>query len=99
MPTYILPFASVGCCFLSSNYRFLFSFLYSIFFLISNYEVLLFLHMKAVDSYLEELIVRRELADNFCYYQPKYDSIEGAWEWARKTLMDHKSDKREQIYT
>ncbi|XP_021736017.1 deoxyribodipyrimidine photo-lyase-like [Chenopodium quinoa] len=54
---------------------------------------------EAVDAFLEELIVRRELADNFCYYQPNYDSIMGAWEWARKTLMDHASDKREHLYT
>ncbi|XP_019057660.1 PREDICTED: deoxyribodipyrimidine photo-lyase isoform X2 [Tarenaya hassleriana] len=54
---------------------------------------------QAVDSFLEELIVRRELADNFCYYQPHYDSLKGAWEWARKTLMDHASDKRDHIYS
>ncbi|KAL9267876.1 Deoxyribodipyrimidine photo-lyase-like protein [Drosera capensis] len=54
---------------------------------------------EAVDAFLEELIVRRELADNFCYYQPHYDSLKGAWEWARKTLMDHASDKREHLYT
>lgn len=54
---------------------------------------------QAVDTFLEELIVRRELADNFCYYQPHYDSLQGAWEWARKSLMDHASDKREHIYT
>ncbi|PSS04092.1 Deoxyribodipyrimidine photo-lyase [Actinidia chinensis var. chinensis] len=54
---------------------------------------------KAVDTFLEELIVRRELADNFCFYQPQYDSLQGAWEWARKTLMDHASDKREHIYS
>nr|XP_011463773.1 PREDICTED: deoxyribodipyrimidine photo-lyase-like [Fragaria vesca subsp. vesca] len=53
----------------------------------------------AVDAFLEELIVRRELADNYCFYQPHYDSLQGAWEWARKTLMDHASDKREHIYT
>ncbi|XP_042055679.1 deoxyribodipyrimidine photo-lyase-like isoform X1 [Salvia splendens] len=57
------------------------------------------LYTKAVDVFLEELIVRRELADNFCFYQPHYDSLEGAWEWARKTLMDHASDKREHTYT
>lgn len=57
------------------------------------------LNPKAVDAFLEELIVRRELADNFCLYQPQYDSIQGAWEWARKTLMDHAKDKREHIYT
>nr|GLL49278.1 deoxyribodipyrimidine photo-lyase [Ipomoea trifida] len=56
-------------------------------------------HPKAVDTFLEELIVRRELADNFCYYQPQYDSLQGAWEWARKTLMEHSNDKREHIYT
>lgn len=56
-------------------------------------------YLKAVDAFLEELIVRRELADNFCFYQPHYDSLQGAWEWARKTLADHASDKREHIYT
>lgn len=56
-------------------------------------------YLKAVDAFLEELIVRRELADNFCLYQPRYDSLQGAWEWARKTLMDHTNDKREHIYT
>ncbi|GAU20713.1 hypothetical protein TSUD_231270 [Trifolium subterraneum] len=54
---------------------------------------------QAVDTFLEELIVRRELADNFCYYQPHYDSLQGAWEWARKTLLDHASDKRQHNYT
>ncbi|EPS68392.1 hypothetical protein M569_06376, partial [Genlisea aurea] len=54
---------------------------------------------QAVDAFLEELIIRRELADNFCYYQPHYDSLQGAWEWARKTLKDHAADKREHIYT
>ncbi|KAL8216641.1 hypothetical protein R6Q57_023478 [Mikania cordata] len=54
---------------------------------------------QAVDAFLEELIVRRELSDNFCYYQPHYDSLQGAWEWARVTLVAHALDKREHIYT
>ncbi|CAN1834097.1 Deoxyribodipyrimidine photo-lyase [Linum perenne] len=54
---------------------------------------------QSVDAFLEELIVRRELADNFCFYQPHYDSIAGAWEWARKTLQDHAADKREHVYS
>ncbi|MBT8489475.1 MAG: deoxyribodipyrimidine photo-lyase, partial [Deltaproteobacteria bacterium] len=29
------------------------------------------------ESYLEELIVRRELSDNFCFYNDKYDTIKG----------------------
>lgn len=56
-------------------------------------------HSKAIDAFLEELIIRRELAENFCFYQPHYDSLQGAAEWARKTLLDHASDKREHIYT
>ncbi|GBG74222.1 hypothetical protein CBR_g17934 [Chara braunii] len=54
---------------------------------------------QAVDAFLEELIVRRELADNYCYYQPKYDSLAGAWDWARYSLQQHAADKREYIYT
>ncbi|KAF6168827.1 hypothetical protein GIB67_042134 [Kingdonia uniflora] len=57
------------------------------------------LHPQSVDAFLEELIVRRELSDNFCFYQPHYDSLLGAWEWARKTLMDHAPDKRQHLYT
>ncbi len=53
----------------------------------------------SVDSFLEELIVRRELSDNFCYYNDKYDSFESFPEWAQKTLKDHRKDKREFIYT
>lgn len=44
-------------------------------------------------------MVRRELSDNFCYYQPNYDSLAGAWDWARTTLEDHRNDKREHVYT
>ena len=54
---------------------------------------------EAKDAFLEELIVRRELADNFCYYNEKYDSFEGFPEWARKTLDEHRSDKREFLYS
>lgn len=57
------------------------------------------LHPQAVDTFLEELIVRRELADNYCLYQPHYDSLKGAWEWARKSLLEHATDKREHVYT
>merc|ERR1711924_446647 len=35
-------------------------------------------HAESVASYLEEQIVRRELSDNFCHYQPNYDSLAGA---------------------
>lgn len=51
------------------------------------------------DSFLEELIIRRELADNFCQYNPHYDSVKGFPLWAQKTLSEHLKDKREYTYT
>ncbi|XP_035526384.1 deoxyribodipyrimidine photo-lyase isoform X1 [Morone saxatilis] len=54
---------------------------------------------QSVSSFIEELVVRRELTDNFCFYNKKYDSVEGAYEWAQKTLKDHAKDKRPYLYT
>lgn len=50
-------------------------------------------------AFLEELIIRKELADNFCYYQKKYDSTESFPNWAKETIEKHKNDKREYLYT
>jgi deoxyribodipyrimidine photo-lyase len=49
-------------------------------------------------AFLEELIVRRELSDNFCLYNPAYDRTEGFPAWAKKTLEEHRSDLREALY-
>ncbi|MGD9578124.1 MAG: deoxyribodipyrimidine photo-lyase, partial [Syntrophorhabdus sp.] len=51
------------------------------------------------DAFLEELIVRRELSDNFCFYNDYYDSFEGFPEWAKKTLDQHRKDTRLYIYS
>ncbi|MBN1492657.1 MAG: deoxyribodipyrimidine photo-lyase [Candidatus Omnitrophica bacterium] len=51
------------------------------------------------EAFLEELIVRRELSDNFCYYNSKYDSFEGLPHWAQKTINDHRQDVREYTYS
>lgn len=51
------------------------------------------------DAFLEELIVRRELADNFCSYNDQYDQFEGFPAWARKTLNEHRKDHRAYSYT
>ncbi|WP_459945923.1 deoxyribodipyrimidine photo-lyase [Desulfocastanea catecholica] len=51
------------------------------------------------EPYLEELVVRRELSDNFCYYEPAYDRFAGFPEWARKTLDQHRQDPREHVYS
>lgn len=53
----------------------------------------------SIDALLEEMIVRKELSDNYCYYNNKYDSIEGARDWARKSLNEHIHDKREYEYS
>jgi len=53
----------------------------------------------AVDSFLEELLVRRELSDNFCFYNDHYDSVEGFPRWAKETLAAHSADPREYLYT
>ena len=46
------------------------------------------------ESYLEELLVRRELALNFCARVRNYGSIEALPPWARKTLAEHQADPR-----
>jgi deoxyribodipyrimidine photo-lyase len=50
------------------------------------------------EAMLEELIVRRELADNFCHYTPSYDTFDAFPAWAQKTLNAHRRDRREFIY-
>ncbi len=52
-----------------------------------------------MDSLLEELIVRRELAINFVARNPDYDRLSGCPEWARKTLAKHAADPRPVVYT
>ena len=54
---------------------------------------------ESISSFLEELIIRRELSDNYCFYNNNYDSFEGFPEWAKKTLNEHRSDSREYLYT
>ncbi|RPI62973.1 MAG: deoxyribodipyrimidine photo-lyase [Ignavibacteriales bacterium] len=50
-------------------------------------------------SFLEELIVRKELSDNFCYFNKNYDSFEGFHQWAKTSLNEHRKDERDFVYT
>lgn len=50
-------------------------------------------------SFCEEVVVRRELSENFCYYNDQYDSIKGAHNWAQTTLGEHWADKRAVLYS
>ncbi|MDP4176027.1 MAG: deoxyribodipyrimidine photolyase, partial [Bacteroidota bacterium] len=54
--------------------------------------------LPSVEAFLEELIVRKELSDNFCFYNPSYDSFDGFPQWAKNSLNAHRLDKREFIY-
>jgi deoxyribodipyrimidine photo-lyase len=54
---------------------------------------------ECIDVFLEELVVRRELAINFVARNPSYDSLAGCPAWARQTLAKHTADKRPVLYT
>lgn len=54
---------------------------------------------KNIDSFVEEVVVRRELSMNFVLYTPDYDSYSCLPDWARKTLEEHRDDEREYTYT
>uniref|UniRef100_A0AAY5LD13 Deoxyribodipyrimidine photo-lyase n=1 Tax=Esox lucius TaxID=8010 RepID=A0AAY5LD13_ESOLU len=54
---------------------------------------------ESVPTFIEELVVRRELTDNFCFYNSNYDSVKGASDWAQKTLKDHAKDPRPYVYS
>ncbi|PLX19480.1 MAG: deoxyribodipyrimidine photolyase [Candidatus Muiribacterium halophilum] len=51
------------------------------------------------DSFIEEIFVRRELAENYCFYNEDYLDISTQYEWAQKTLKEHEKDKRDYIYS
>ena len=53
----------------------------------------------AREAYLEELIVRRELADNYCYYNPSYATLAGSPAWSQTTLHQHRHDHRTHRYS
>jgi deoxyribodipyrimidine photo-lyase len=50
-------------------------------------------------AFLEEMIVRRELAHNFVYYNERYDDFDGLEPWSKLTLNFHGRDKRQYVYS
>lgn len=56
------------------------------------------LHEQYEDFY-EELLVRRELAYNYCFYEPKYDHYDALPDWAQQTLRAHARDERKPLYS
>jgi deoxyribodipyrimidine photo-lyase len=51
------------------------------------------------EAFLEELVVRRELATNFVRFNPYYDRLDSCAPWALRTLKEHCRDEREYIYS
>jgi deoxyribodipyrimidine photo-lyase len=54
---------------------------------------------SAKDDFLDQLITWRELSINFVHYNPLYDSIESAPDWAHRTLAKHAHDQRPVVYS
>jgi deoxyribodipyrimidine photo-lyase len=51
------------------------------------------------EAFLEELIVRRELAHNHAEHRPDYDKFACLPNWAHETLAEHADDPRKPRYT
>ncbi len=55
--------------------------------------------VDGMNALFEEIIVRKELADNYCYFAKSYTSLEGAPAWSQVTLAKHAKDPREHLYS
>lgn len=74
--------------------------------MISPIEVALAVERQAIESevssegYIEEMVVRRELAFNFARYAgAQVESLSSLPDWARATLRKHAVDVRDPLYT
>ncbi|MCM2315281.1 MAG: deoxyribodipyrimidine photo-lyase [Thermoanaerobaculia bacterium] len=52
-----------------------------------------------VDAFLEQLVIRRELSFNLCFYRDDYASLACLPDWAKKTLAGHADDRRHPVYS
>lgn len=55
--------------------------------------------VEGMNALFEEMIVRKELADNFCLYAKSYRDFSSIPTWALETLENHRNDNRDYIYT
>lgn len=54
--------------------------------------------MEDRGSFIEELVVRRELAMNYAAFEPAFGTYDALPDWARKSLAEHAGDEREYVY-
>ncbi len=51
------------------------------------------------NALIEEIVVRKELSDNFCFYNRNYNNIKAAKSWAFNSLLSTETDIREHLYS
>lgn len=51
------------------------------------------------DAYIEQLTIRKELSDNYCFHNSNYNNYKGLPEWGIKTLTKHMRDERAFTYS
>ncbi len=56
-------------------------------------------HHLMADEFLEELIVRRELAFNFARFTENIESLDALPQWCRNTMAKHADDPRDPSYS
>jgi hypothetical protein len=52
---------------------------------------------RGAQKFLDELLVWRELAYNFCFHTPDPESLDALPDWARETLLAHRDDPRPRL--
>lgn len=55
-------------------------------------------HNPKAEKFIEQLVVRRELAINYTYFTTDYDKYSSIPLWAKNTLEKHKNDNRPILY-
>ena len=64
-----------------------------------NRQIPLSQFKENLDQFLEELIVRKELSDNYCFYNQNYDNLKNIPDWAVNTLRLHQQDPRPRVFS
>ncbi len=55
--------------------------------------------LQSRQAFLEQIIIRRELAVNFVRFNPSYDSLDCLEPWADRSFAEHAADQRQVLYS
>lgn len=53
----------------------------------------------SAEAFLDQLVTWRELGFNLCLHEPEPYAFESLPDWARETLLEHASDRRQHLYS